>query len=104
MFFNDLEKLIILNLLEENKIDNSLMAELQDVYAKLPFSWITENCNELDFMIMRKIFNNETYRIIQDMIIRILKEKVEKLEKELKSLSQEQEQKNKKEVRYDGKN
>ena len=79
-FFNDLEKLIILGLLESEKIDNNFISDLQDIYSKLTFSFIARNCNRLDFIIMRKIFDNKTYKMIQDMSIKILKEEIKNLE------------------------
>ena len=79
-FFNNLEKLIILGLLENEEVDNNFIADLQDIYSKLSFSFIAENCNKLDFMIMRKIFDDKTYELIQNMTIKILKEKLKELE------------------------
>ena len=79
-FFNNLEKLIILGLLENERVDSNFIADLQDIYSKLPFSFIAENCNKLDFMIMRKIFDDKTYELIQNMTIKILKEKLKELE------------------------
>ena len=81
-FFNNFEKLIILGLLESKEIDDNFIADLQDIYSKLSFSFIAENCNKLDFMIMRKIFDNKTYELIQNMTIKILKEKLKELQKE----------------------
>ena len=81
-FFNNFEKLIILGLLESKEIDDNFIADLQDIYSKLPFSFIAENCNKLDFMIMRKIFDDKTYELIQNTTIKILKEKLKELQKE----------------------
>ena len=79
-FFNNFEKLIILGLLESKEIDDNFIADLQDIYSKLSFSFIAENCNKLDFMIMRKIFDDKTYELIQNTTIKILKEKLKELE------------------------
>ena len=79
-FFNDFEKLIILGLLKYRKIDNDFITNLQDVYSKLTFSFIAKNCNKLDFMIMEEIFDSKTYELIQNMVIKILKEEIKNLE------------------------
>lgn len=85
VFFSDFDKLMILAILD-TEADNEFVAELQDVYAKLPFWFIAEKCNELDFEIMRRIFSREAYAMMQNAVLRILKEKVKELEDKLENI------------------